>query len=286
MNGNFFQPDLCVVYNSPGEMYNLHTREIFYNIIFVFNGKLNITYNNQEILLKSGNLLLITPFSQINIDYPDNTLEAIVIHMDPILFKNTQDETDVLRIFENKCKKININSFSSSLVSNLFNSIKTCVLESKGRYHVVSRVIALICELVCEYDKSNGIQKMPETNISLKTINYIDNHFTENITLESSSQALGISKNSISRICRSMKGVSFLEYVTDLRLKKANALLNNENLSIKNIAILSGFKSYNSFYKVYLKHFGKKPSINSKKIQEKLYWPFESANYNFLDDRK
>ena len=49
------------------------------------------------------------------------------------------------------------------------------------------------------------------------------------------------------------------------------------------IAILSGFKSYNSFYKTYLKFYGEKPSLKSKKIQEKLYWPFESANQPFLN---
>ncbi len=285
MAENFYQPDLLVLHQNSNDIspYTLYTHEIRYNIIYVFDGSLSVTYDKQNFLLKKNNALLISPISNIDISYPDNKFDALVIQIDPILFKNTQDETDIFRSFENKVTQININSFSTPLAQNLFNSIKTCILDLKGRYHVASRVIALVCELACEYDRKKGIQKLPQTNIALKTINYIEKHFTENITLESSSQALGISKNSISRICRAFKGNSFLEYVTKLRLKKAQTLLQNENYSIKNIAILSGFKSYNSFYKTYLKFYGEKPSLKSKKIQEKLYWPFESANQPFLN---
>ncbi len=285
MAESFYQPDLLVLYQNSDDISPsaLYTREIRYNIIYVFDGSLSVTYDKQNFLLKKNNALLISPISNIDISYPDNKFDALVIQIDPILFKNTQDETDIFRAFENKVTQININSFSTPLAHNLFDSIKTCVLDLKGRYHVASRVIALICELASEYDRKKGIQKLPKTNISLKTINYIENHFTENITLESSSQALGISKNSIGRICRAFKGYSFLEYVTKLRLQKAKNLLENESYSIKNIAILCGFKSYNSFYKAYLRFYGEKPSIKSKKLQEKMYWPFESANYNFLN---
>ncbi len=284
MAGNFYQPDLIVLHQNSNDISPsaLYTRKIRYNIIYVSDGSLSVTYDKQNFLLKKNNALLISPISNIDISYPDNKFDALIIQIDPILFKNTQDETDIFRSFENKVTQININSFSSPLAHNLFDSIKNCVLDLKGRYHVASRVIALICELACEYDRKKGIQKLPKTNISLKTINYIESHFTENITLESSSQALGISKNSIGRICRAFKGYSFLEYVTKLRLQKAKNLLENESYSIKNIAILCGFKSYNSFYKAYLKFYGEKPSLKSKKIQEKLYWPFESANYNFF----
>lgn len=283
---DFYQPNLkaiCYKSNENDKDIGLYTRLHLYNIVCVFDGTLHIKDENNSFTLKKDEFLLLTPNTKIDINIKNNPFEVLILNIDPNVFKNTLDETDVFRAFEFSTKKIKLESFSTPLIKHLLNSIKNCVIESKGTYHVISRVVTLICELNCEHDKQKGIQKIPESNITLKTIVYIRNHFTEDLTLDSVSKKIGISKNSISRICRAMHGMSFLEYLHELRLQKAKSLLENENYSIKNIAILSGFKSYNSFYKAYLKFYGEKPSLKSKKIQEKLYWPFESANQPFLN---
>lgn len=283
---NFYQPNLKAIYYKSDEDdkdINLYTHFHLYNIVCVFDGTLHIKDKNESFTLKKDEIILLNPYTNVEIDIKINKFEVLILNIDPNVFKNTLDETDVFRAFEFYTKKINFESFSTPLIKHLLNSIKDCVIESKGTYHVISRVVALICELNCEHDKQKGIQKIPESNVTLKTIIYIRNHFTEDLTLDSVSNKIGISKNSISRICRAMQGMSFLEYLHELRLQKAKTLLERENLSIKNIAILCGFKSYNSFYKAYIKRYGSVPSNKSKKIQEKSYWPFESANQPFLN---
>jgi len=54
MVGNFYQPDLIVLHQNSNDISpnTLYTREIRYNIIYVFDGSLSVTYDKQNFLLK------------------------------------------------------------------------------------------------------------------------------------------------------------------------------------------------------------------------------------------
>ena len=285
---NFYQPDLIAIYyefENTIEAHHMYTRFEVYNMIYVFDGKITVTTKDEDFTLSANDVFMLTPQKKAEIKINAKT-NLLIFHIDPILFKNTQDENNILRCFDIHNKKNNANNFSTPLVKQLFESIKTCICGSKGRYHVVSRFVSLICEMALEFDRAKGVNRLPNVNITLTTIDYIEKNFTEDLTLESVANEMGISKNSVGRICRAMRGRSFLELLNDLRFEKARHYLLNENVSIKNIATLCGFKSYNTFYKSYLKKFGEVPSLKSKKIQEKPYWPFESANYAFEETVK
>ena len=87
-----------------------------------------------------------------------------------------------------------------------------------------------------------------------KILDYIKNHYTENITVESISKALYCSRSRTMRLFAKHLGVSVKEYITDLRIKKANELL-ALGYSVTETAMESGFQSvriFNSSYKAYM----------------------------------
>lgn len=82
---------------------------------------------------------------------------------------------------------------------------------------------------------------------------YIEHHYTEDITLEEVAGQIGFSKFHFSRLFRQFTDTAFYDYLCARRIKAAEALLLDPNLSITEIALQSGFASISTFNRVFKK---------------------------------
>ncbi len=97
-----------------------------------------------------------------------------------------------------------------------------------------------------------------------KIVDYIHENLTEKITLSSVSQALGISSAAISEILREYTGITFTDFVNNLRLEKAVHLLHDCDISITEAAYTSGFGSIRNFNRIFYDTLGITPSEYKK----------------------
>lgn len=84
-----------------------------------------------------------------------------------------------------------------------------------------------------------------------KSIDYIDENYAENLTLDTISAAVNISKSYLSMIFKQEMGINFISYLTNYRIERAKDLLTNSNLKIYEIAEKVGFGSPYYFSKVF-----------------------------------
>lgn len=91
-------------------------------------------------------------------------------------------------------------------------------------------------------DFDSVLQSMPMLSASRIT-QYISNHYMENITINSVAESLFYSPRQCQRIIRDSLGISFSDYLSDIRLTQAKKLLCSTDDSIEKIAELCGFKS-------------------------------------------
>lgn len=82
---------------------------------------------------------------------------------------------------------------------------------------------------------------------------YIEHHYTDDITLESVAAQIGFSKFHFSRLFRQFTDTSFYDYLCARRIKAAETLLLDPNLPITEIALQSGFASISTFNRVFKK---------------------------------
>ena len=80
---------------------------------------------------------------------------------------------------------------------------------------------------------------------------YIDEHYTENLSLDDVADAVGYSKFHLSRIFKEYTNVSFTEYLTKRRIHSAVSLLTDHEMSITEAAMQSGFKSIATFNRAF-----------------------------------
>ena len=86
----------------------------------------------------------------------------------------------------------------------------------------------------------------------------------ENFGILELCQAIGISRSQLHNKIKAQTGLSTSIFIRSLRLKKANALINNSDLNISEIAYEVGFKDPSYFSRLYSEEYGFPPSVKRK----------------------
>lgn len=99
-------------------------------------------------------------------------------------------------------------------------------------------------------------------------IEYIQNNYMNRVTLSETARYCSVSVEHLSRSFKRQTGVGFNEYLSLLRLKRAEELLVNQpGVSISDIAFKCGFNDSNYFSSVFKKAYGITPSQKKKQAQ-------------------
>lgn len=89
-----------------------------------------------------------------------------------------------------------------------------------------------------------------------KAVLYMNEHFSQDISLEDVGQQVGISSFYLSRLLKQERKTTFVEILTDIRLQTALTLLKEGRLSVKEVCGQSGYPNMSYFYKVLKKVTG------------------------------
>ena len=89
-------------------------------------------------------------------------------------------------------------------------------------------------------------------------VNYIKEHMTEPISLDSLSHALSLSKYYLCHTFKEETGTTIFNYLLLLRISKAKSLL-SEGKNVSETCYLSGFTNYNNFITTFKKITGYTP---------------------------
>lgn len=98
----------------------------------------------------------------------------------------------------------------------------------------------------------------------VRVTNYIDEHYTEGISLDEVAGQTGISRYYVSHLFKELMNTTFVGYVNELRLNRAAMLLVTSDKPIIEIASISGFNNLSNFNRAFKMHFGKTPSAYRK----------------------
>lgn len=101
------------------------------------------------------------------------------------------------------------------------------------------------------YAQNQAILKEP--------IKYIQDHYTQNITLQELATMANVSKYYFCNIFKEFTGQTFKDYLNHLRINKAIELLSTTDIPVTEIAFLCGFNDSNYFSRKFHQITGKTP---------------------------
>ncbi len=104
------------------------------------------------------------------------------------------------------------------------------------------------------YKQKEYVQKFNQT------LEYIDSHYTEDISLDDIAFRAGFSKFHFSRLFKIYTNYTFCDYLCYRRIKAAEDLLANPDFSITDVAMQAGFSSISTFNRLFKQHKGCTPS--------------------------
>ena len=104
------------------------------------------------------------------------------------------------------------------------------------------------------YKQKEYVQKFNQT------LEYIDSHYTEDISLGTIANHAGFSKYHFSRLFKIYTDYTFCDYLCYRRIKAAEELLAIPDYSITDVAMQAGFSSISTFNRLFKQHKGCTPS--------------------------
>lgn len=102
------------------------------------------------------------------------------------------------------------------------------------------------------------IQKTPSIRSILAAVRYIEHHLDENPKLSVVAGHAGISPSHFSVLFKQAIGVTFSEYLTDLRLQRGRTLL-RQGLGVRQAGEMVGYTDVRHFRKLFKRRFGVTP---------------------------
>ncbi|MDD2200156.1 MAG: helix-turn-helix domain-containing protein, partial [Bacteroidales bacterium] len=103
-------------------------------------------------------------------------------------------------------------------------------------------------------------QHLKSTRYLAGVIDYIHDQYATLLTLETAASRIPISPHYLSHLFRDELGMTFLEYVTRVRMEKARELLRTTTLHIREIASHVGYEDAGYFTRVFRKINGISPN--------------------------
>lgn len=103
-------------------------------------------------------------------------------------------------------------------------------------------------------------RKKELNGLILEATQYIEENYRSNITLDDVARQVNMSYHYFSKFFKESTGKNFVDYLTDLRMKKAKQLLKETGMNIKAVSCEIGYSDPNYFSKIFKKYTGLTPT--------------------------
>ncbi|MCS7460612.1 AraC family transcriptional regulator [Paenibacillus doosanensis] len=117
---------------------------------------------------------------------------------------------------------------------------------------------------------SSASREKDNQNLTVRIIQFLEEHADGNPTLEEISASLHIAKTRLKDIFKKETGYSIKEYFAKLKIEKAKQLIRGESSSMTEIARQLGFSSVHYFSKAYKKATGMSPTEYSRTVRARM----------------
>ena len=159
---------------------------------------------------------------------------------------------DLIVTANNTTKEIN-NSFHSETFDNVFSTLR-----SENNLSILKDFVhKFLLECIAAVNSTKTQWDNPAIK---KVCDYINSHISNDISLEQMAEYANVSSFYLSRLFKEEKGITFINFLTDRRLEKSRELLNDTDLSIKEITASIGYNDQNYFSRLFKNKYGLSPT--------------------------
>lgn len=245
--------------NAPIIKYLLpHWHEEF-EINYILSGSVTYFLNSEKKVVNDGEIIIINCNCVHSADYSDENLKYITL-----LFNLSMLQTTTLDAVDTKYIKPIIDDYAiidnvivkeTPCRDNLVNIILDCyklIINKDVSYELrLKSNLLLLLSILYENNiistKNNQFNNNKHLDDIKIVLTYIENNYFDKLYLDELSALINYNKDYFARIFKKCVGVSCFTYITTIRIKKAEFLLNNTDMSITEVCQEVGYESQSYF---------------------------------------
>ncbi len=222
-------------------------------IVFVTDGTVELTVSGKIRIIEKGMATIVMPFESHSF-YTDENIGSKCCVM---VFSSDAAPHfyDRIKAFYPQKPICRLPDALLEYCSENFPAYESCdAVSACSIIYPIAKVMLAECEFA---PSSNCIA---DTFVS--ALAFISEHYAEDLSLQTVSDALGIHKVHLSRLFKSCSGIHFIDYLNAVRCSNALSEIKKyyPDMNISEIAFSSGFGSIRSFNRVFKDIYGITPS--------------------------
>ncbi|MFD7521056.1 helix-turn-helix transcriptional regulator [Paenibacillus chitinolyticus] len=245
-----------------------HTHDAF-EMMYLVSGQLYYFIGDKTYQVVGGVLLFI------NANVPHQLVNAgeAVFERVTLLFKEEflhdffrlQDGGELLSFFSADFHAVHLSGYEQTFAEELFHKmlhegVRKQIGFEKYQKVLLMELLLFMNRKVREADREqSGSGASPTHKKIYALVEYINNRFYERLTLEDLSHTFEISPSHLSRTFKEVTGYTAIEYINNVRIKKACALLRETSWKVLEICERVGFDSLTHFGRTFKQMTGCSP---------------------------
>ncbi len=212
-----------------------------------------------------GDLFVLNQFEAHKITACSDKLFArFVLQIHPeYLYAQSTEQTDLSKCFytrgEGFSHKISLTDTEIAQIEQLFMLFRKDIGYGDDviKTAAVNHILVLVNQCFMNRGESVAASNPADETI-LKTISYINDHFSEELTLEILAKNAFVSVNQLCKLFKNRFGTTVAKYIVSKRISEAKKLL-VQGKSVSYTALACGFSDYANFIRVFKKFVGVSP---------------------------
>lgn len=237
----------------------------FCKLLLLRSGDGSYWIEGQQYLLQPGDVVLVGDGCPHRPEFaPGSPYERIILYISPeFLRKNSTPDCDLMEYFfggrvlrPQSSTARQLWDLAEHLEQELSGSEYGRVILSTGQ---LLRLMVEVCRQLRGGDALQPGAAAPKSGRIRQIMDYIDEHLTEELSVDQIAEHFYLSKFHMMRLFRSDVGTGIYNYITQRRLQLARELI-SQGLPATESCFRSGFGSYSSFTRAYGKYFGTTPT--------------------------
>lgn len=270
-NGN----ETFLVHYRSGPSYRMTTSHFHatYEFFYMMDGQRKFFIKDRTFVIENGDIVVVAPnvlHRTTNAETPDYERLVVNVHERYLTADGASKAEGLRPLFERDYVLLKKGTYVSAAIDALAEQMMREMKEEQPGYEDYARALTMQLLIACcrqlpvETDEPPAASNPMHERI-FEVVRYINEHYTEELTLERLSERLYVSPYSISRSFKEATGFTFVEYVNSVRVKEAITLLLGSSLKVNAIARKVGFGSVTHFGRVFKEVTGRAPLFYRKK---------------------
>lgn len=246
----------------------------FIELVFIINGQGTQVIEGNEYMVSAGDVFVLQGY-QRHFFKDARSLEIVNLMFDgldnPDIITSRIKQLDgykALFILEPLYRSnyhyknmLHLTRDELATIELVLNTMFTEQQQEKDGFEIIllNRLEELIILLSRQYSNINATKARALVRIG-KVIDFLENNYQHDIYIETLSEKAFMSARNFMRIFHGAVGMSPINYLKQVRLQKARALLRESNRQVDEIASACGFNDSNYFIKCFRSAYGTTPN--------------------------